>query len=91
MIPQVAFRPLTLARSIQDRHGVLALVNGELAAVLVRLDHEAHEDMRGHWVIEIGFGPYDAFPGPTFANLEDADAWLKTRAPGSTVALPEPA
>ena len=34
----VSLRPMTVCRSIADKHAVLALVDGCLAAVLVRLD-----------------------------------------------------
>jgi hypothetical protein len=77
--PYIAMTPMPLARSIPDRQAQLAVVNGELAAVLVRLDHEAHETLRGHWVIEAAFGCYDAEPRPSFETLSEAEAWIRSR------------
>lgn len=74
----VSLTQTVLARPIADRHAVLAYVDGALAAVLVRLDHEAHEDLQGRWVVEIGFGAFDAVPAPTFATLGAAAAWLES-------------
>lgn len=76
----VTFVPVILARGIEDRHARLAFHDGELALILVRLDHEAHEELKGRWVIEFGFGRFDAFPGPVFEDLEAVERWMSDRA-----------
>lgn len=74
----VSLSQVVLARPIADRHAVLAYVEGALAAILVRLDHEAHEHLRGRWVVEVGFGPFDTTPSPNFGTLGAAAAWLES-------------
>jgi hypothetical protein len=78
---RICFTPVVLARDIQDRHARLVHVDGALAAVLVRLDHEAHDDLQGAWVVEVGFGPFDSRSGPVFDNLEEAECWFLRLAP----------
>jgi hypothetical protein len=46
--------------------------------VLVRLSDEYGEEA-GRWFLEAGFGPvYDPVP-PTFADLDEAQAWIERR------------
>ncbi len=74
--PTVTFNHVTLARSIEDRHAALGWIDGALAAVLVRLDDEAHEDARGLWFLEVGFGPCDSSQPRTFRSLAEAEQWM---------------
>ena len=83
----VSLRPMTVCRSIADKHAALALVDGYLAAVLVRLDDEAHREFRGKWFVEIGFGPFDVRPPPLFETLTAVEEWIAAVA---TTHLPGP-
>jgi hypothetical protein len=87
--PNIVFRPVTVATSSADTDGRLVLVGGRLAAVLVRLQDDIHDDeLRGTWFLEAVFGglPPPAEQG-TFATLEDAADWISScRSDGGTVA-----
>lgn len=48
-------------------------------AVLVRLDDAAHEQNRGRWYLEAGFGPLHRVDPPPFGDLGEAEAWLRVR------------
>jgi hypothetical protein len=74
MVPEISFQPITV-RSV-DSEGRLVLIDGQLTAVLVRLQHEIHAERRGTWFLEIGFGDLTE-QHPLFANLEDAAAWVR--------------
>lgn len=63
----------------QDREGRLVLAGDKLIAVLVRLDGSEHEELRGWWLLEAGFGPCESVPAEFFANLEDAQEWITGR------------
>ena len=53
------------------------LVDGKLAALLVRLNDEAHDPLlRGAWYIEAGFGLLDG-QHQLFASLEEAAASIE--------------
>ena len=40
MGPQISFQPIEVLTASEDREGRLVLVDGKLAAVLVRLEHD---------------------------------------------------
>jgi hypothetical protein len=61
-----------------DQQGCLLLVDGSLAAVLVRLEQAEHSDptLAGQWFVEAGFGPCETGQQClVFATLEDAEHW----------------
>jgi hypothetical protein len=61
----------------EDREGCLVLVDGKLAAVLVRLSDSAHDPLlRGAWYIEAGLGFLDG-RHQLFASLEEAAASIE--------------
>lgn len=74
-MPVIELRPIRVRTGSKDEEGRLVLVDGELAAVLVRLDDEMHGADRGKWFLEVSFGPQRR--ADPFATLEDAEAWLK--------------
>jgi hypothetical protein len=77
MRPQISFQPIEVLTASEDREGCLVLVDGKLAAVLVRLNDQAHEPLlRGVWFIEAGFGFLDRLHN-LFASLEEAAAYIK--------------
>lgn len=59
-----------------DREGRLALRNGDLVAVIVRLDRGFHG--RGGWFVE--WAGRNAHPGvaPVFETLDEVRCWLET-------------
>ena len=75
---KITLAPITLARTIADRHEALAWVDGELAGVFVRLDHAAHGDLKGSWVLEVAFGSFDVSVRPIFDTLPAAERWVAT-------------
>ncbi len=57
MASTITFLPIPVLIDGQDGAGMLVLADGQLTAVLVRLDGEAHPlDQRGRWHLEAGFG-----------------------------------
>ena len=77
MPPSIHLQPIGLMTGSRDKTGVLVLVNGELAAVLVQLEDFVHGNERGRWFLEVMFSQ----PGlsETFASLDEAKAWLQGR------------
>ncbi|WP_246215708.1 hypothetical protein [Microvirga makkahensis] len=74
--------PVMIGRG--DREGRLVLVDGELVAVLVRLDGDTHAaDVRGQWFLEAGFGPLDTKRHPTFTDPEEAKRWVLSQFDGN--------
>jgi hypothetical protein len=74
---QISFQPIEVLTASEDREGCLVLVDGKLAAVLVRLNDQAHEPLlRGAWFIEAGFGLLDG-RHELFASLEEAAASIE--------------
>jgi hypothetical protein len=88
--PDITIVLIALTRTIPDRQGALALVDGGLAAVLVRLDDPSYEDLQGCWAMEVGFGVFDVCERPVFKTLAEADRWAAARLTGSPGALCEP-
>ena len=77
MRPEISFQPIEVLTASEDREGHLVLVNGKLAAVLVRLDDQAHDPLlRGAWYIEAGFGLLDN-RHELFASFEEAIASIE--------------
>ena len=87
MLPAIMFQPVRVRTGSQDTVGRLALLEGELMAVLVRLDDPVHDDaQRGGWFLETCFGPVTSGQAPVFHDLNAAAAWIGQRltvAPGS--------
>jgi hypothetical protein len=77
MRPQLSLQPIEVLTASQDHEGLLMLVDGKLAALLVRLNDEAHDPLlRGAWYIEAGFGLLDG-QHQLFASLEEAAASIE--------------
>lgn len=76
MPPALTYRPVRVATGSDDEDGRLVLADGRLVAVLVHLAGEEHEELRGGWFLEAGFGSC-AVPAPdVFPTIEDAEAWI---------------
>ena len=77
MRPRISFQPIEVQTASEDREGCLVLVDGQLAAVLIRLNDEAHDPLlRGACFIEAGFGLLDG-RHELFASLEEAAASIE--------------
>ena len=74
---QITLQPIEVLTASEDRQGKLVLVDGKLAAVLVRLGDQAHNPLlRGAWYFEAGFGLLDG-RHELFASLEEAVASIE--------------
>ena len=77
MRPQITFQIIEVLTGSEDREGRLVLVDGRLAAVLVRLSDQGHEPLlRGAWYIEAGFGFLDG-RHELFASFDEAVASIE--------------
>ena len=74
--------PISVATGSNDREGLLIFTNGLLVAVLVRLQDEAHEELRGSWWLEAGFGPCSVVGPPLFSDLTEAEEWIGNQLAG---------
>jgi hypothetical protein len=77
MRPQITFQVIEVLTASEDREGRLVLVDGKLAALLVRLADTGHEPLlRGAWYLEAGFGLLDG-RHEVFADLDEAAASME--------------
>ena len=77
MLPVIEFQPIRIRTGSQDVVGRLALFEGELIAVLVRLDDPIHDSVqRGSWFLETCFSPVASGQAPVFHDLDAAAAWI---------------
>lgn len=58
-----------------DEEGMLVYADGRLVAVLVHLCDE-NEIAPGDWYLEAGFGRLGDPLHPSFASLDEAQAWI---------------
>lgn len=87
----VAFVPMTLLID-GDTEGRLALLEGKLAAIFVRLDGDAHpSEHQGCWHLEAGLGPCSFVRprNPVFKTLSEAAAWVEQCAAKTTGRSPD--
>jgi hypothetical protein len=75
----ISFRPIRVLIDGHDSEGNLILADGDLAAVIVRLDGEHHgPEHKGLWHLEAGFGHCDVRVAPSvFTTPEEAGAWVQ--------------
>ncbi len=77
MSRQITFQPIEVLTASEDREGRLVLVDGRLAAVLVRLCDQAHDPLlRGAWYVEAGLGFLHG-RHELFASFEEAVASIE--------------
>ena len=69
-------QPVRVATNSDDTESLLVFHEGFLVAVLVQLSEE-HEEEAGRWYLEAGFGRLDHPNPPSFAVLDDAQAWIE--------------
>lgn len=75
------FQTIQVATGSADHEGRLVLRDGVLVGVLVKLDDQAHGDVRGQWHFEATFADVEKIASPLFAEPEDAARWLDAVAP----------
>jgi hypothetical protein len=76
-LPTVTLHPVEVMTGSGDQEGRLVFADRQLVAVLVYLDDVVHEDERGGWFLEVGFGPCNGAHQPVFGSLEEAEAWVQ--------------
>jgi hypothetical protein len=59
----------------EDEDGILVMADGRLVAVLVKLEADVHDHLRGRWFIEARFGNWNASSYP-FSGVRDAVLWI---------------
>ena len=74
-------QPVQVATGSDDQESQLVFEEGFLVAILVRLS-AMHGADAGKWHIEAGFGRIHDAIAPTFANLDEAQAWITEHLPG---------
>jgi hypothetical protein len=74
----ISLQPMRVLIDGHDSEGNLILADGQLAAVIVRLDGQTHHpEHKGLWHLEAGFGKCDVrVAPPVFRTPEEAGAWV---------------
>ena len=76
----ISFQAIPILIDGHDTQGQLVLMDGQLVAVLARLDGDAHDAaMKSWWNLEAGFGPCQAIGDNLFQTLNDAEAWVRQK------------
>jgi hypothetical protein len=76
----IVLQPIPINTGSSDEAGVLALADGRLVALLVRLSGRLHgTQLAGSWFMEAGFGPCAPDGQRVFATLAAAEDWLRAR------------
>jgi hypothetical protein len=74
----ISFQPMRVLIDGHDSEGNLILADGQLTAVIVRLDGEIHApEHKGLWNLEAGFGQCAVRAVPPFRTPEEAGAWVE--------------
>jgi hypothetical protein len=78
MTLDISLMPMRVLIDGHDSEGNLILSEGQLAAVIVRLDGETHDpEHKGRWNLEAGFGKCNIRDAPLFRTPEEAGAWVE--------------
>src|SRR5688572_2032077 len=76
----VSFQAIPVLIDGHDTEGSLILHDGQLVAVLARLDGESHDpEFKGRWHLEAGFGPCQEVGTRLFEDLGEAARWACER------------
>jgi hypothetical protein len=74
----ITFQPVRVLIDGHDSEGWLIFADGQLAAVIVRLDGPAHDpERKGWWNLEAGFGKCQVPVVFLFKTPEEAGAWAE--------------
>ncbi|GJD65862.1 hypothetical protein [Methylobacterium frigidaeris] len=77
----VHLEPVRVRTGSDDTEGHLVFAADLLVAVLVRLSDD-HEEDAGKWFLEAGFDGADDPVKPKFADLDEAQEWIRRRLVG---------
>lgn len=69
-------QPVQVAIGSDEAESRLVLKDGALVAVLVQLSDSYGEDA-SRWFLELGFGRLNHPRSPIFADLDEAQVWIK--------------
>ena len=87
----ISFQAIPILIDGHDTQGQLVLIDGQLVAVLARLDGDAHDPaMKSWWNLEAGFGPCQAIGDTLFQTLNDAEAWVRQKVAAHSSARARP-
>jgi hypothetical protein len=81
-LPAITLQPVEVMTGCRDQDGHLVFADEQLVAVLVRLEDAVHEDERGGWFLEVGFGLCNRSRQPVFGSLQEAQAWVQEQVRG---------
>ena len=74
----ITFRPMRVLIDGHDSEGKLILADGQLAAVIARLDGKAHRSKhRGWWHLEAGLGKCAVRTTHLFKTPAEAGDWVR--------------
>jgi hypothetical protein len=73
----ITLQPIRIRTGCKDTDGRLALADGELIAVFVRLDDEIHGEYQGRWFLETAYGSLQRAIPPLFGSLAEAEDWCR--------------
>jgi hypothetical protein len=86
MALDISSQPMRVLIDGHDSEGRLILANGDLAAVIVRLDNNGHDpENKGRWNLEAGFGKCNIRDAPLSMTPDEAGAWVKRTLTGKVV------
>lgn len=71
-------QPIPVRTGSKDKEGRLVLFEGELIAVLVRLDDDMHGDNRGQWFLDAVFVSKLTRDDP-FPTLAEVETWVRQK------------
>jgi hypothetical protein len=78
MTLDISLMPMRVLIDGHDSEGHLILSEGQLAAVIVRLDGETHDpEHKGFWNLEAGFGKCNIRDARLLRTPEEAGAWVE--------------
>jgi hypothetical protein len=78
MVLAISFHPMRVLIDGKDTEGKLVLVDGQLAAVIARLDGTTHRSKhKGQWHLEAGLGKCAVRTTHLFKTPEEAGAWVE--------------
>ena len=75
----LTLQPMRVSSGEGNEQGYLVLMGERLVAVLVYLADDYYEELAGRWYLEAGFGAVDGPEHPVFADLDEAQDWIKRR------------
>jgi len=77
MTYDITFQSIPVLIDGSDTEGKLILADGQLAAVIVRLDSSSHASEHfGQWYLEAGFGKCATSHPPMFKTPGQAGEWV---------------